>query len=107
VPFVAGNAAIMRVVPGEAPTVFAGGFKTITDFAFAPDGSMYVLEYASAPVFFGGPGRLTHVAEDGTRTVVSASLEFPTGVTVGPDGTVHVSNKGTSVGAGEVLRIVP
>jgi hypothetical protein len=107
VPFVAGNAAIMRVVPGEAPTVFAGGFKTITDFAFAPDGSMYVIEYASAPVFFGGPGRLTHVAVDGTRTVVSAALEFPTGVTVGPDGAVYVSNKGTGVGTGEVLRIVP
>ena len=107
VPFVAGNAAIMRVVPGEAPTVFAGGFKTITDFAFAPDGSMYVIEYASAPVFFGGPGRLTRVAPDGTRTVVSATLEFPTGVTVGPDGAVYVSNKGSVPGAGEVLRIVP
>ena len=100
-------ATIMRVVPGEAPTVFAGGFKTITDFAFAPDGSMYVIEYASAPVFFGGPGRLTRVAPDGTRTVVSATLEFPTGVTVGPDGAVYVSNKGSVPGAGEVLRVVP
>jgi hypothetical protein len=107
VPFVAGNAAIMRVVPGEAPTVFAGGFKTITDFAFAPDGSMYVVEYASAPQFFGGPGRLTRVASDGTRQLVSAALEFPTGVTVGPDGAVYVSNKGSLSGAGEVLRIVP
>jgi hypothetical protein len=107
VPFVAGNAAIMRVLPGQAPTVFAGGFKTITDFTFAPDGSMYVIEYASAPVFFGGPGRLTRVAPDGTRTVVSATLEFPTGVTVGPDGAVYVSNKGSVPGAGEVLRIVP
>jgi hypothetical protein len=107
VPFVAGSAAIMRVVPGEAPTEFAGGFKTITDFAFAPDGSMYVVEYASAPVFFGGPGRLTRVAPDGTRQLVSSALQTPTGVTVGPDGAVYVSNKGALSGAGEVLRIVP
>jgi hypothetical protein len=107
VPFVAGNAAIMRVVPGEAPTVYAGGFKAITDFTFAPDGGMYVLEYATGPVFFGGPGRLIRVAPDGTRTVVNAALQFPTGVTMGPDGAVYVSNKGSLAGVGEVLRIVP
>lgn len=107
VPFVAGNAAIYRVVPGQAPVVYAGGFKTITDFAFAPDGGMYVLEYASAPVFFGGPGRLIHVAPGGARTVVTAALSFPTGVVVGPDGAVYVSNNGSQPGIGQVLRIVP
>jgi hypothetical protein len=107
VPFLAGSAAIMRVVPGEAPTVYAGGFKAISDFTFAHDGGMYVLEYATGPVFFGGPGRLIHVAPDGTRTVVNAALQFPTGVAVGPDDAVYVSNKGSLAGVGEVLRIVP
>jgi hypothetical protein len=68
---------------------------------------MYVLEYATGPVFFGGPGRLIHVAPDGTRTVVNAALQFPTGVAVGPDDAVYVSNKGSLAGVGEVLRIVP
>jgi glucose/arabinose dehydrogenase len=34
-------------------------------------------------------------------------LQTPTGVTVGPDGAVYVSNKGALSGAGEVLRIAP
>ena len=107
VPFAIGNAIIYRVVPGQAPTVYADGFKTITDFTFAPDGGLYVVEYASAPVFFGGPGRLTHVAPGGTRTVLNAALTFPTGVAVGPDGAVYVSNFGSQEAVGEVLRIVP
>ncbi len=106
VPFVDGSAVIYRVVPGQPPQVYAGGFKTITDFAFAPDGSLYVLQFASAPVFFGGPGALIRVAPGGTRTTISTDLFQPTGVTVGPNGAIYVSNKGTLTGAGEVLRIV-
>jgi sugar lactone lactonase YvrE len=107
VPFVAGNAAIYRVVPGQAPTVYAGGFKTITDFAFAPDGGIYLVEFASGPVFFAGPGRLLYVAPGGAVTELSATLTSPTGVAVGPDGAVYVSNKGNQTGTGEVLRFVP
>ena len=107
VPFLAGAAVIYRVVPGEAPTVYAGGFKTITDFDFGADGSLYVVQYASSPVFFGGPGLLIRVAPDGTRTTLSSTLINPTGVVVGPDGAVYVSNRGNLAGVGEVLRIVP
>ena len=106
-PFVAGSAKIYRVQPGQSPTVYLDGFKTITDFAFAPDGGVYVLQFATAPVFFGGPGALIHVSASGTRTTVTTNLFQPTGVVVGPDGSVYVSNLGTSVGNGEVLRITP
>lgn len=95
------------MVPGAAPQVHAGGFKTITDFDFGPDGSLYVLQYASGPVFFAGPGSLVRVAPDGTRTTIIASLTNPTGVLVGPDGVIYVSNRGNQEGVGEVLRIVP
>jgi hypothetical protein len=105
VPFAAGAANIFRVVPGEAPTVWLGGFKTITDLAFGPDGSLYVVEHASAPVFFGGPGRVIRVAPDGTRSDVITGLDRPTSVAVGPDGAVYVTNHGIAVGTGEVLRI--
>lgn len=105
VPFLAGSAAIYRIVPGNSPTVYLSGFKTITDFAFAPDGGIYVLQFATAPVFFGGPGALIHVATSGVRTPITTALFQPTGVVVGPDGSVYVSNRGTSSGGGEVLRI--
>jgi hypothetical protein len=58
VPFLAGAAAIYRVRPGRQPELYAGGFKAITDFAFAPEGGLYVLQFATAPVFFDGPGAL-------------------------------------------------
>ena len=107
VPFAAGAAGIWRIVPGQAPTLYAGGFKTITDFDFGPDGSLYVVQYASSPTFFGQPGLLIRVAPGGARTTLSSSLTNPTGVLVGADGAVYVSNKGNLAGVGEVLRIVP
>jgi hypothetical protein len=107
VPFTAGAALIYRVVPGEPLQIFASGFKTITDFTFGPDGSLYVIEYASAPTFFGGPGKLIRVAPDGTRTTITSSLNHPTGVLVGNDGAIYVSNNGNLAAVGEVLRIVP
>ena len=107
VPFRAGAAAIYRVVPGAAPEVYAGGFSFITDFAWGRDGSLYVLQFASA-AGFGGPGLVIRVAPDnGARTTVIATLVGPTGITVGPDGALYVSNNGRQPGQGEVLRIVP
>lgn len=106
-PFLIGAAKIYRVVPGGAPTVYADGFKTITDFTFGADGTLYVLEYASAPAFFGGPGRVVHVAPNGGRTVITAALTNPTGILVGRHGVIYVSNRGNVAGLGEVLKIVP
>lgn len=107
VPFAAGAARVYRVVPGAAPEVFLEGFKTLIDLDFGPDGSLYVLQNATGPVFFPGPGEVIRVAPDGTRSVVAGSLTRPTSLVVGPDGAIYVSNRGTSVGIGEVLRITP
>ena len=107
VPFAAGLANIYRVVPGQAPTVAWSGFTTVLDLAFGPDGSLYVLEHSTGPVFFGLPGRLVKVAPNGTRTTVIGGLTRPGSVAVGPDGALYVSNRSTSIGTGEVLRIEP
>ena len=105
-PFVAGAAAIWRVVPGQAPTVYVGGFKTITDFDFGPDGTLYLVQFASGP-FFGQPGLLIRVPPNGAPQTINSSLTNPTGVLVGPGGAIYVSNRGNVAGVGEVLRIVP
>ena len=52
VPFTAGAANVYRVVPGQAPVVAYTGFTTIIDLTFGPDGSLYVLEHSTGPVFF-------------------------------------------------------
>ena len=105
-PFTKGVAGIFKIVNGQ-PQLVQGGFKTVIDFTFGPDGSMYVLEHASSDTFFGGPGRLTRVAPNGTRTLITEALNRPTSVLVGDDGAIYVSNNGVSVGTGEVLRIQP
>jgi hypothetical protein len=107
VPFAAGAARVYRVVPGAAPEVVLEGFKTIIDLDFGPDGSLYVLQHATGPVFFPGPGEVIRVAPDGTRTVVAGGLTRPTSLLVGSDGAIYVSNRGASVGTGEVLHIAP
>ena len=105
VPFADGAARVYRVVPGQAPTVYLAGFKTIIDLAFGPDGSLFVLQHATGATFFTGPGQLIRVAPGGTRTVVVSDLSRPSSVAVDDDGTIFISNRGTSVGTGEVLRV--
>jgi hypothetical protein len=105
VPFVTGAAGIYRVRDNQPPELIAGGFKTITDFAVGPDGSLYVLQFASSPLFLDPPGSLVKVAPDGTRTIVTSTLMFPTGILLGEQGEIYVSNRGLDVGTGEVLRI--
>jgi hypothetical protein len=104
VPFADGAANIYRVVPGQAPTVYAGGFKTAIDLDFGPDGSLYVLEHATGPVFFTGLGRIVRVAPNGARSVVVSGLTRPTSLLVTGEG-LFVTNNGISVGIGQVLFI--
>jgi hypothetical protein len=108
VPFVQGLAAIYRLVAGEAPVVHCGGFKTIVDMAFAPDGHLYVVENATGGLFFPPQsGQLSRVAADCSRSVLLGGLDQPTSVAVDRDGAVYVTNQTTLAGAGQVLRVVP
>ena len=43
----------------------------------------------------------------GTRTTVLGGLSKPTSVAIAPDGAIYVTNKGTTMGGGEVLRLEP
>ncbi|MBA3330230.1 MAG: ScyD/ScyE family protein [Actinobacteria bacterium] len=105
VPFADGAARVYRVVPGQEPEVFLTGFKAIIDIAFGPDGSLYVLQYATGPTGLAPPGALVRVDPDGTRTTIaSEGLIAPTSVVVGPE-SLYVSNRGSSAGSGEVVRI--
>jgi hypothetical protein len=108
-PFTAGVARVYRVVPGSAPQILLEGFKAILDLSFGPDGSLYVVEFSQGPApGLAAPGRLIRVLPDGTRQVVLDGLDHPTSVLVDPDdGTIYVTNRGTSVGNGEVLKVTP
>lgn len=114
-PFPKGGARVYRVEPGKKPKVFAKGFTNIIDVTFDADGAMYVLELFKGGLLAVDPrkpetleGRLVKIAPNGKRTTIAdKQLAAPTGVAVGPDGALYVSNLGILAEAGQVLRIAP
>jgi hypothetical protein len=107
-PFPVGGARVYRVVPGERPKVYAGGFTNIIDIAFGHDGSLYVLEIAHNSLLSESPeGALIKVAPDGKRSIVVDGLFFPGGLEIGGAGKLYVTNCGICFDDGEVLRISP
>jgi hypothetical protein len=105
-PFRDGAANVYRVAPGEDPTVFRGGFKTIIDVDFDSHGNLYVLQHSSGPAGLAGPGSLVRVAPDGTRHTVLGGLTAPTSFALESHGVLYVTNFGVSAGQGQVLRVV-
>jgi DNA-binding beta-propeller fold protein YncE len=106
-PFPAGAARVHRVEEDGSQSVFASGFTMVVDVAFGLAGELYVLEYdADGLLAPGSEGRLWRVAADGSRSLVwSDGLVQPTGLAVGPDGALYISNVGNDPGDGEVLRV--
>jgi hypothetical protein len=108
VPSPAGSAVVYRVVPGHTPTVFATGFSAITDVAFNRAGQLLVLEFDTLGLLdhTGASGAVIEVAQNGTTTTLaSTGLVQPTGMAVGPDGSIYVSNNGDTAGQGSIVRI--
>jgi hypothetical protein len=124
VPFVDTRAKIYRVVAGDLAQTFQidqaclTGFKMIIDMAFDNLGNLLVLQHATGAVQQGGAGVLIKVTPDlnqfgicsqyqgGTRTTLLANLQRPTSIAVGTDGSIYVSNRGTTPRTGEVVRVV-
>jgi sugar lactone lactonase YvrE len=110
-PFPAGQANLFRIDPTTGATsVFASGFTTISDFAFGPGGSLYMLDIttnglATAP----SSGELFQVdPTTGARTtLLSSGLSSPTSLIAGPDNSLYISELGNTPNGGEVLRFNP
>jgi hypothetical protein len=107
-PFPPGGANVYRLVPGRAPVVFRSGFTNIIDLDFGSDGSLYVLQFAAKGLLSGPPmSAIVRVRPNGTRSVVDVPGLFASTALVYRHGALYVSNNGTSVGGGEILRIMP
>lgn len=107
-PFPVGGANVYRVERGGSePEVYASGFTNITDIAFGPDGSLYVLEFATNSILSGDPaGALKRVKPNGrVETVVDEGLISPTGLAIDRHGWAYISNNGSASGVGEVVRV--
>ena len=104
-----GSARVWRVVPGQAPTVYATGFTNIIDVAFDAQGRLLVLEVFANGLLSGNPaGALKRVGADGTTTpLLTTGLVTPTSMAVASSGAVYIANKATAVGTGEVIKFTP
>ena len=109
VPSLPGTASIYRLVPGQAPVVAATGLTSVTSIAFDHRGDLLAAEYNTGGLLGAptNPGALVRVnLRTGAQTTLPVTVSQPTGLAVGPDGAVYVSNDGNAgPGAGQVLRI--
>jgi hypothetical protein len=107
-PFVPGAADVWVIKPDGSTAPYLTGFTNIVDIAWAPNGSLYVLEISKNGLASDdpGPGALIRVWPNGNRTIVASDgLTSPTAVAFGKDGTVYVANNGTSATDGEVISL--
>jgi hypothetical protein len=113
VPSDPGTAYIYRVVPGHQPTIWARGLTAVTAIAFDQRGRLLATEYSTGGLLAppATPGALVRISHDGhTITALPVSGLFqPTGIAVGGNGAVYVSNYGGSTAKaahpGEILKI--
>jgi hypothetical protein len=98
---VSGSARVLRIVPGQRPTVYASGFDSITDLAFDAQGRLLVLQFVQGGLYCGtGPGSLIQVdKQHNTRTVLAGGLPAPTGLAVNGK-RVYMSVNGASAAGG-------
>jgi hypothetical protein len=108
-PIVDGSSKILEISKNGRIRVFAHGFTTVLGIVFDNRHRMYVLENTTGNPFpTPGTGRVVRVDPSGHKTVIATGLSLPTGMTLGPDGALYVSNVGFGpppVGLGEIVRI--
>jgi len=114
-PYLPGSARIDRVTPaGKVTEGVVKGLTTAIDVAFAPDGTMYVLQYAGKfnaqkLRYIENTGALFRIGKDGSKQPIVTRLMFPTALEFGRDGALYVTNFGNEAnfGEGQVLRVEP
>jgi len=108
-PIAGGASKIFKITPSGEIKVSGPGFNTVLGLVFDDRNRMFVLEMtAGAPFPTPGMGRVLQVDPSGTVTVIATGLSLPTGMTMGPDGNLYVSNVGLgpdAIGGGQILKI--
>jgi hypothetical protein len=107
-PIVPGSSKIMQITPSGRIRTVASGLSTVLGVAFDKRARMYALEMTTTPGFPApGAGALVRFA-NGKRETLVTGLDFPSGMTFGPDGALYISINGlgpNANGGGKVIRV--
>jgi sugar lactone lactonase YvrE len=108
-PIVEGSSKVYKITKGGDIRVFADNLTTVLGLAFDDEGRLHVLENTTGNPFpTPNTGQIVRIDEEGGRKVIASGLFLPTGMTLGPDGNLYVSNVGFGpppVGLGQILKI--
>lgn len=115
-PIPGGASKILKITPSGSVVDWVKGLNTVLGIVIDKNSRIYVLEMTvppdndpSTPDFPSpGAGRVLRIDPGGNRTVIATGLSLPTGMTMGPDGKLYVSNWGfgpPAKGGGQVLQI--
>jgi hypothetical protein len=100
---------VWKLTPSNHFKVRGSGIEQVLGLAFR-GGKMYALEMSTTP---GGPtpgtGAIVRVRAGHPAETIVSGLVFPTGMTIGRDGSFYVSEQGFGFGAGEgrIVKITP
>lgn len=112
-PITGGASSIYKITPDGTIKIVATGFNSVLGLVIDQQNRMYVLENTAGPTFptfpTPGYGRIVRVDPSGNKTVIVSGLNLPTGMTMGSDGKLYVSNWGfgppPQAAAGQILQI--
>ncbi|HEY8831789.1 MAG TPA: ScyD/ScyE family protein [Gemmatimonadaceae bacterium] len=106
-PGTAGSQKILRISRSGDVSEVATGFTAVLGLDFDAGGRLYILETGEAGGFPApGAGRVIRLDRRGNRVVIVDGLFLPTGLRIGHDGWLYISNKGFGPPQpGEILRV--
>jgi len=103
-----GTSAIWKITPSGNIKKVADGFNMVLGIVFDQYDRIYVLQASAAPAPAPGTGSIVRLSPDRKeREVIATGLFLPTGMTIGPDGNLYVSNVGFGpppIGLGQILK---
>lgn len=98
------KAGVYRLSRDGRATQVAAGLRAVLGLAFDQQHRLYALQ---SPVFARGSGSLVRQDRAGRWETVVSGLDFPSALTLGPDGAFYISECGyhCAPGEGRILRV--